>query len=340
MDAVIEALETALREHARERGELVERDGFSYSDPRPGVLEWMPFRDPGQTVTIKTVGYHPRNVDVGLPTVLATVQRFDQATGRVVALADGVLSTAVRTGAASAIATRILACDGSRTLGLVGAGAQAVTQAHAISRVAQLSDVLVYDTDASAAGSMARRLRLIDAEVSVVSLAELQARSDIISTATSVAPRGGPVLTGDRLRDHVHINAVGSDFSGKTELPYDVLRRSLVCPDFRPQAEREGECQQLSPHEIGPDLPEIAASPEQVAAHRRSWTVFDSTGFALEDHVALSVLVDLASQHGLGTLIAIEHIPADPRNPYEFGELDEPLAEPDPVAMIAGGPGS
>jgi L-lysine cyclodeaminase len=333
MDQVIDALEAALVDHAMSGDALTARSGFIYSSPVPGALEWMPFHEAGRSVTVKLVGYHPANVGIGLPTVLATVQNFDQATGRLLALADGVFLTALRTGAASAVATRALSSPDSATLGLVGAGAQAVTQAHAISRVRPIRTILVSDISAEAERSAASRLAFTGASVEVVSRAELERRSDVICTATTVAPGAGPVLSGTRLRHNVHINAVGSDFPGKTELPLALLRRALVCPDLRGQAEREGECQQLTSGEIGPELAELALRPSAFAAHRDRITVFDSTGLALEDHAALSVLSRCVEEHELGTFLEVEHLPADPRNPYDFRAT--PAAEALGMARLA-----
>lgn len=321
MDTMIEALDRALTEHGRAPHALVPRAGFKYDRPNPGVLEWMPFHEPGRAVTIKTVGYHPSNVARGLPTILATVQRFDQATGHLLVAADGVLLTAIRTGAASAVATRVLAIPDASTLGIVGAGAQAVTQAHAISRVCPINEILVHDVDPGAAQSIARRLAFLAVDVRVTTIDELEQRSDVVSTVTTVRPGEGPVLPAAGLHDHVHVNAVGSDLPGKTELPLGFLRRALVCPDFRSQAMQEGECQRLTADEIGPELSEVLAHPGGFAARRRSPTVFDSTGFALEDHVALDVVIQLTDEYGLGTRAALEHIPGDPRNPYELGSL-------------------
>jgi ornithine cyclodeaminase/alanine dehydrogenase-like protein (mu-crystallin family) len=252
-----------------------------------------------------------------------------------VALTDGVFLTAIRTGAASAVATRVLALPTSSTLGLVGAGAQSVTQAHAISRVMPITDIVVYDVDPDAAGSAARRLAFIDADVRPVALEELERTADIISTATTVAPGGGPVIKGAGLKEHVHINAVGSDLPGKTELPLSFLRQALVCPDFHEQAQREGECQRLTEDEIGPELAAIVAGADEYDRYRSSWTVFDSTGIGLEDHVALNVLIRLANENGLGRPVRLEHVPLDPRNPYPAtSEMRIPPHNPD-IATVA-----
>lgn len=150
---------TRLREAfvAADKGLTPVRDGFLRGSGHTAILEWMPHHSPGRSITIKTVAYTPTNpAAFQLPTIIGTLTRYDDETGRLLAVCDGVLPTAIRTGAASAIASEVLAHPGSKVLGLVGAGAQAVTQAHALSRVFPLQQILVYDIDQDHARSFMR----------------------------------------------------------------------------------------------------------------------------------------------------------------------------------------
>ena len=316
MDMVIERLDLAFRLSAETDCHTPARDGFV----RPqvaGVLEWMTHHQRGDAVTIKSVAYSPRNpVRHELPTITGVVARFDDETGCLTALTDGIFLTAVRTGAASAIASRLLAEPNSRVLGLVGAGAQAVTQAHAMSRVFPLTRILVHDTDPAHAASFAGRVGFLGLDVRVVSLTELEAASDIICTATSVEVNAGPVIQGVNLTDHVHINAIGADLPGKIEVPVHVLRNALVVPDHIEQARREGECQQLPDVDMEFTLSDLCRQPDIAQAYRGRRTVFDSTGFALEDHVALDVVLELATAAGVGQSVRLEYLPSDVLDPY------------------------
>jgi ornithine cyclodeaminase/alanine dehydrogenase-like protein (mu-crystallin family) len=227
----------------------------------------------------------------------------------------------MRTGAASAVASRILALPESRTLGVIGCGTQAVTQVHGLSRAFGIDKVLAYDIRDEVAATFAERTRFLDAPVTIVdrgSLADLVARADILCTCTSVAPGAGPVCPDVDGLPHLHVNAVGSDFPGKLELPIAVLRRSLVCPDFREQAVVEGECQQLEEAAIGPDLVALVQHADFYARARSSPTVFDSTGWALEDHVVAVMVFEYARELGLGHSITLECLPADPLDPYSL----------------------
>lgn len=325
MDEMIAALTDAFRHFDPARADAPARDGFNYTVPETGLVEWMPIRvDNGTTanVTIKVVGYHPDNpARRGLPTILSTVSAYDTTTGHLISVADGVFLTSLRTGAASAVATRLLAAPESRTLGLIGCGAQAVTQLHAISRVVELERVLLYDSDPATTANFTARTAMLDlggVVVEAAPLARVVAASDVICTATSVDIGGGPVFEDIDVRPWIHVNAVGADFPGKVEVPRSLLDRALVCPDFLAQAVKEGECQQLPLDAVGPNITAIARDPASTEAWRRRPTVFDSTGWALEDHIALEQMTRHAQILGLGTPVELENISEDPKSPYEF----------------------
>ena len=298
------------------------REGFSYDHPEMGLLEWMPGMRSGECAHIKVVGYHPGNGAArGLPTILSTMSMYSVRSGRLMGLMDATFLTALRTGAASAVASRILAVPGSTSLGLIGCGAQAVTQVHALSRVFALEDVYFFDTDPAAMASFEGRARLPGLEH--LRLRPMRAGSflgevDILCTATSVAIGGGPVFEAGALQPHIHVNAVGSDFPGKTEVPLDLIRRSLVCPDFADQALKEGECQQLGPAELGPDIHTLVKEEHRFRSAAGEATVFDSTGWALEDLVSMEMFFDYAAAFGLGSLLDLECVSSDPRDPYRF----------------------
>ncbi|WP_369217760.1 ornithine cyclodeaminase family protein [Streptomyces flavofungini] len=318
-DLTIARMETVLAGGPGAPVEMKQRDGFLLETPQLGLLEWMPAVRQGATVSIKMVGYNPHNpVKNQLPTILSTLCAFDADSGHLRAIVDGTFATAIRTGAASALASRVLARPDSTVLGLVGCGAQAVTQLHALSRVFPFTEVLVCDKDVRAENSFAARARTPEGLVRIAPLAEVEERADVLCTATSVGPHQGPVISGTSLKPWVHVNTIGSDMPGKTELPVDLLRRAFVCPDHVEQARAEGDCQQLTPEEIGPPLPELLLDAD---AHRRLspvTTVYDSTGLALQDLVMVEVFEELARELGVGHRIAVEATADDPQDPYSF----------------------
>ena len=330
MDDLIQSMTDTFLRYDSRVVEVRKRDGFNYDRRRGGgaaqlspelaggLLEWMPVLDVGSTSTVKMVSYNPKNpVRHGIPTIIATIFQHDIRTGHLLAISDGLFLTALRTGAATAIATRILAKSDARAVGLVGCGAQAVTQLHALSRVMKIGTVLVHDIDPEAARSFARRVAFLKVDVSITDIATLEQSVDVLVTATSVPLGGGPVFRGDNLRPHLHINAIGADVPGKTECPAAVVEAAaLVCPDFRAQAVVEGECQQLPEDRIGPSLPQLVKDAARYQDYRNQLTIFDSTGFALEDKVAMELFLGYADKLGLGTDIEIEAMPLDPLDPY------------------------
>lgn len=329
MAELIENLHLAIGDGHDHSYSIPARSGFHYDVPASGLIEWMPLWQRGKQVMMKMVGYHPENpVKHGLPTVLSTTSLFDTQTGHLEAMMDGTLSTALRTGAASAVASRLLARPDSETLGLIGCGAQAVTQLHALSQVFDLKKIVMFDIDASAISSFEERCSLFAndrMEFYNGSLAEVLEAADILCTATSVGTGEGPVFSEDLSRKPwLHINSVGSDLPGKTEIPLKVLQAATVVPDFLLQAKHEGECQQLSESEIGPSIVEVARNAADYENLQRQLTVFDSTGFALEDLVVMELLLKHATAHSIGTSIGIETLSKDPRNPY--GALREKVA--------------
>jgi len=337
MDDLIEAMTTAFESYDKDKTIIPVRSGFNYEQPKRGLIEWMPlFNKESNQMIVKMVGYHPDNPDdFKIPTIISTISCYDTKTGHLKGLTDGVFLTALRTGAASAMVSRVMAPPDSSTLGLIGCGAQAVTQLHAISRVFKLKKVLFYDKDADTHRSFASRIAMLnlDIELQPASIEEIVQHSDIISTATSIDIGEGPLFDQVKTKDHLHINAIGSDFPGKTELPLSLLKRSFVCPDFLGQAVVEGECQQLDATEIGPDFFEYIKNKNKYSAAINQTTVFDSTGLPLEDQVVMNLFLNYAEKMNLGQLISIEQLPHDAKSPYDFMYLKKSIVTPKAIPL-------
>lgn len=327
MSEMIRRLATAFETYSTDRTVTPPRSGFHYIHPKLGLIEWMPVMERGNRVTIKTVGYHPKNPSTNaLPTILSTVSAYNTHTGHLIGLVDATFLTALRTGAASAVASCALAASHSSTVGLIGAGAQAVTQLHALTQLFGIEQALIYDADPAVGDSFLERAAFLGVDLRQVAqeqLPYLVEQSDIICTATSVDIGCGPVFEDGRTKPWLHVNAVGADFPGKVEVPHSFLKRSFVCPDFLEQAIVEGECQQLAPEEIGASLVEVVKTPEQYHHIQQQTSVFDSTGWAVEDQVAMEMLLDYAAEFGLGTRMQIESTSSDPHNPYQFAMQHE-----------------
>jgi len=169
MDELISRLAEAIRLFDPETSQVPPRSGVYYEKPEWGLLEWMPAHFGAAGTTVKLVGYHPANPErLNIPTVLSTICVFDTNSGHLQGLVDGTFLTALRTGAASAVASRVLALPESRTLGVIGCGAQSVTQIHALSRCFDIERVIGCDIDPAASGSLARRMAFLDVPVEIV----------------------------------------------------------------------------------------------------------------------------------------------------------------------------
>lgn len=340
MDALIDRLESALAHFDPDAISTHDRTGFHYDTPSLGLLEWMPTLEVGRRVAIKTVGYHPTNPSLrDTPSVLATTSLYDTVDGRLAAICEATVLTALRTGAASALATRVLAKPDAATLGMIGCGAQAVAQIHAISRVRPVRRVIAHDADPAVAATLADRLEALDipeVTIDVVGhddLGRLMAEVDILCTATTVDPGAGPVVPESEHKPWLHINAVGADFPGKLELPMSYLADGLVCPDVPGQCLAEGEAQRLKESELGPALSEIVRNAGEYERHQNMLTVFDSTGWALEDLVVAELVTGHAIELDLGIEVDLQPASGDPYDPYQplgLRASSAPAANPSP----------
>lgn len=302
---------------------LIERDFARWPDfdksartashSKDGVIELMPVSD-GHEYAFKYVNGHPVNTRHGLPTVMAfgALARVD--TGQPVFLSELTLTTALRTAATSAMAARHLMRPDSRTMALIGNGAQAEFQALAFHGLLGIRQLRIFDPDRAAMRKLQANLRPHALEVvPCASTAEAVQGADVVTTATADKTRA-TILDAGMLRPGMHINAVGGDCPGKTELAAAVLRRSDVFVEFEPQTRIEGELQQMPA-----DFPvtEFWRVLRGEAPGRRSpqqITIFDSVGFALEDHSALRYMHAQAAAAGLLEPLALIPELADPKN--------------------------
>ena len=283
------------------------------SHSRDGVIELMPIAD-DQTYAFKYVNGHPKNTRWGLPTVMAFGVLADVATGAPLLLSELTLTTALRTAAMSAVAAHALARPGARTMALIGNGAQSEFQALAFHHLLGVTTLRLFDTDPAATAKLQANLQGTGLRTVVcTSTAEAVRGADIVTTVTA-DKTNATILSPDMLAPGMHINAVGGDCPGKTELHADVLRQAQVFVEYAPQTRIEGDIQQL-PADFGvTELWEVLAGQHTGRASDAAVTVFDSVGFALEDFSALRFLRDAATELGMGQPIELIPQLSDPKN--------------------------
>lgn len=280
-----------------------------------GVIELMPVSD-GVHYAFKYVNGHPRNAQYALPTVMACGMLAQVQTGFPLLLADLTLATALRTAATSALAARAMARPGARTMALIGNGAQAEFQSLAFHAMVGITTVRAFDIDPAATARLARNLAGTPGLtiVPVGSVREALAGADIVTTVTADKTRA-TILTPDMVQPGMHLNAVGGDCPGKTELHVDILRHARIVVEYAPQSRIEGEIQQW-PEAPVTELWEVLAGRSPGRASANDVTVFDSVGFALEDYAALRWLHAAALARDAGRYVELVAMPPDPRDLY------------------------
>ena len=303
-----------------------------------GVIELMPASD-GRLYAFKYVNGHPKNTAVGLLTVTAFGVLADVETGYPLLLSELTLTTALRTAATSALAARHLARKDSRVMALIGNGAQSEFQAIAFHHMLGIRELRLFDVDPAATEKLLRnlaRLRLPGLEVRrSLSTAAAVAGADIVTTVTA-DKRNATILTPEMIAPGMHLNAVGGDCPGKTELHADILRRAdaRVVVEFEPQTRIEGEIQQLPAQFPVTELSEVLAARAPGRSDAAEVTIFDSVGFALEDFASLRYLMRIhQEQRGVGRQIDLVPDLEDPKD--LFTVLD---AAPARAALRAGVP--
>lgn len=283
---------------------------------RDGVIELMPTAD-SLAYAFKYVNGHPRNKETGRQTVAAFGVLADVATGYPLLLTEMTFLTALRTAAMSALAARHLARPEARTMALIGNGAQAEFQALAFKALLGVDRLRLHDIDPEATAKCRRNLAELGFAIEECrSAEEAVAGADIITTVTA-DKRNATILTDNMVGAGVHVNAVGGDCPGKTELHPDILRRAAIFVEHEPQTRIEGDIQQLPPDHPVTELWRVIAGEAPGRTSRDAITVFDSVGFAIEDFSALRYVRDRLGDGGPSLDLI-----ADPDEPRDlFGML-------------------
>lgn len=280
-----------------------------------GVIELMPTTD-NELYSFKFVNGHPGNPLAGLSTVMAFGALAQVSTGEPLLISELTLTTALRTAVTSALAARALARPDSRTMALIGNGAQAEFQALAFHYILGIDTLHVYDVDPEATRKLESNLAAVAPSLRVVRFdgtAQAVQGADIVTTVTADKAYA-TILTADMVKPGMHINALGGDCPGKTELHADVLRMGPVFVEYEPQTRIEGDLQQMPADFAVTELWRVLTGQRGGRQSAADVTIFDSVGFALEDFSALRWLRDSAARHGIGACIEVAPHLQDPKN--------------------------
>lgn len=282
-----------------------------------GVIELMPTSD-GETYGFKYVNGHPRNTGAGLQTVTAFGLLASVGTGYPMLLSEMTILTALRTAATSAMAARHLAPPAD-TMAIIGNGAQCEFQALAFRAVLGVERLRLHDIDRAATDKAVRNLRAVGFDPVACATPEEAVEGARIVTTCTADKRFATILTDNMVGAGIHLNAIGGDCPGKTELHRDILLRSDVFVEHAPQTRIEGEIQQLPPEHPVTELWQVVAGRAPGRTSEAQITLFDGVGFAIEDFSALRTVRDRLAE--TGTFEALDLL-ADPDDPRDlFGML-------------------
>lgn len=285
MREALVAVEEVFRLHGRRQ---VQMPAKVYLDLPGGDVRAMPaYAAPLGFAAVKNINMHPGNQ--GVPSIIGTLTLFDPQTGFPLAIMDATAITRLRTGAASGVATRLLARADAAVLSLIGAGNQALTQLEAILAVRpRIEHILVYDMDAERASGFARQATdRFGMVVQVARTVEEAVRpADILTTIT---PARAPIVQAQWVKPGTHINAIGADAAGKQELASGLTASARVVVDDMEQATHSGEVNvpltegALKVAGIYAELGQLVAGLKSGRQNATDITLFDSTGLALQD---------------------------------------------------------
>jgi len=306
MDEVIEAVERGFDEY---------KTGHCFVPVRmpvkikreDGIFLFMPaYLEKQNAFGTKMISVFRGNPARGLSTLQAAYMLNDPTTGQLLALMDGILITAMRTGAASAVASRYLARNDSRVLGIIGTGAQARFQAEAICAVRPIREIVAFDRNEETAQRFSETISQtlgIPAKV-VASPRNAVIRSDILVTSTTSTE---PVFNGDDLKPGTHVNAVGAYTPEMRELDDVTVEKARIVVDTYEGCMAEAgdllipmRAGRLSSERIYADLGEIVLGQKPGRMENDEITLFESVGFALEDLVTARLAYQKAMERGIG----------------------------------------
>ncbi len=295
------------------RWELFDKTPRVASHSDVGVIELMPTSD-GESYGFKYVNGHPKNTSEGLQTVTAFGLLADVYTGYPVLLSEMTLLTALRTAATSALVAKHLAPKGADTMAMIGNGAQSEFQTTAMKAIVGIKSVRLYDVDPEATKKCARNLEDSGLKVVICSSPEEAILGAQILTTCTADKQCATILTDNMVGAGVHINAIGGDCPGKTELARDILTRSTIFVEYPPQTRVEGEIQQLDDNHDVIEFWEVLTGAKQGRKDEREITLFDSVGFAIEDFSALRYVRDKVRGSDLCEPLDMLADPDDPRD--------------------------
>lgn len=314
MSDVIKAVETAFKEKGLNQVQMPPKIYINYAQYN-GDLRSMPaFIERLGISAVKIVNVHPENpFSNGLPTVMATIILIDPKTGFPLSIMGGTTITNMRTGAAGAVAVKYLAKKECKSLGLIGAGAQAKTQLAAILAIEKnIQEIRVWSRTKKTRSKFFEETKKIYGDKytfkSSRSIRSATKKTDIIVTTT---PSREPIVKNDMISSGVHINCIGADAVGKQELESTILTKAKIVVDDWKQAAHSGEINVplhlglIDRNYILGEIGEIVTGIKPGRINDDEITIFVSTGLAIQDAITAKLAFNEAKKRKIGQFINI-----------------------------------
>lgn len=296
--------------------------------PRPsmhvpgGVLELMPICDNEKYYSFKYVNCHPKNTLIGKQTVVATGQLSRIDTGYPLMFSEMTILTALRTAAMSALTTDLMSRKNAQVFAIIGTGAQSEFQVKALQLIRDITEVRYFDIDSKAMDKFERNMKGTNLKlVRCNNVEEAVKEADIITVCTACKAHVD-VIKNDWVREGIHINALGGDTIGKTELELSILSRGRLVVEYFDQAFIEGEIQRLHIDDakklVYAEMHELTTGKKLGRESDNEITLFDSVGIALEDYSVLRLTYELAEKYNIGENLNITPVIDDPKDLFSM----------------------
>ncbi|UCG62990.1 MAG: ornithine cyclodeaminase family protein [Candidatus Zixiibacteriota bacterium] len=311
MNDCIDVTEKAFAEMANGTAVLPLRTNIT---PPDGLSLYMPayLKELGALACKIVTVYKNNPAKYNLPVIVGKVLLQDPNTGDVVCIMDGGYLTAVRTGAASGVATKYLAREGDgQVAGIFGAGVQATCQLWAMTCVRNISKALVYDlSDDAVEGFISKMSDKLGMEiVKADSPDTILQQADIICAATSSAT---PIFDGTKVREGTHINSIGSHTPGARELDTAIITRStLIADSYEACLNEAGDIMipikegAIDKSHMKAELGEIVTGKKPARNSDAEITIFKSNGLAIQDAATAKLVYDRAVEVGVGNSVEL-----------------------------------
>jgi len=315
MKDVLGAVENAYRHKGLGKVQMPPK-AYLFYEKFNGDLRTMPsYVEDMDVSAVKIVNVHPDNAkNFGMRTVMAVLVLVNPHTGAPLAFMDATHITDMRTGGASAVASKYLARPNPKILGMIGCGNQARTQMLAlITQFGHFDEVRLYDMFPEKSKALAREFRRHYKEQvgkikAVQNAKDCVIDSDIVVTVTSAR---APVVLDEWVKDGTHFNCMGADAPGKQEMDPKILKRARLVIDDWEQASHSGEINvplakgEMTKDDVDVEIGHIVAGLKPGRESDQQITVFCSTGLAVQDCLTAKIAYDAAIVQKVGRSIQI-----------------------------------